>query len=176
MPAVADGPLHGGSTLLGVLLSIGGVGSLFGTLFIASSSRYPKKAALQLILGIWFGLALVGFSYFVRLNDLLVAIPFLFMTGMAGDAYQALNSSLIMMATEPGQYGRVMGVFMIVQSVRPISVLPISAVADEIGTPSTLLIAGAIVAVFVAAVAALYPSYRRIGGTAKGLVLEEPDA
>lgn len=163
MPAVADGPLHGGSALLGFLLSIGGVGSLCGTLLVASFSRYPKKAVMQLMLGITFGLAIVGFAYFVRLNELLPAIPFLFLAGMAGDAYQALNSSLIMMSTEPGQYGRVMGVFMMAQSIRPISVMPISAVADEITTPMTLLIAGGIVALFVGGVSIFYPEYRQIG-------------
>ncbi len=172
MPAVADGPLHGGSTLLGVLLSIGGVGSLVGTLIVASFARYPKKAALQLLLGVSFGLSLVGFSFFVHLNDLAFAIPFLFLTGMTGDAYQALNSSLIMMNTEPGQYGRVMGVYMVAQSIRPISVMPVSAVADQIGTPITLLASGAIVAVFVAGVAALYPAYRQIGRTVKPALVE----
>ena len=174
MPAVADGPLHGGSTLLGVLLSIGGVGSLVGTLIVASFARYPKKATLQLILGVSFGLSLVGFSLFVHLNELALAIPFLFLTGMTGDAYQALNSSLIMMSTEPGQYGRVMGVYMIAQSIRPISVMPVSAVADEIGTPVTLLAAGAIVAMFVAGVAALYPAYRKIGRPVTPM-MDEPD-
>ena len=174
MPAVADGPLHGGSTLLGVLLSIGGVGSLVGTLLVASFARYPKKATLQLVLGVSFGLSLVGFSLFVQLNELAIAIPFLFLAGMAGDAYQALNSSLIMMSTEPGQYGRVMGVYMIAQSIRPISVMPVSLVADEIGTPLTLLAAGAIVAMFVAGVAALYPAYRQIGRPATPM-MDEPD-
>jgi len=172
MPAVSGGPLHGGSTLLGVLLSIGGVGSLVGTLLVASFARYPKKAALQLLLGVSFGLSLVGFSLFVQLNELAIAIPFLFLTGMTGDAYQALNSSLIMMNTEPGQYGRVMGVYMIAQSIRPISVMPISAVADQIGTPITLFISGAIVAVFVAGVAALYPAYRQIGRPTPPIVTE----
>lgn len=163
MPAIADGPLHGGSALLGLLLSIGGIGSLVGTLLVASIARYPKKATMQLILGVSFGLSLVGFSYFVQMNKLALAIPFLFLAGMTGDAYQALNSSLIMMSTEPGQYGRVMGVYMMAQSIRPISVMPISAIADEIGTPITLLVAGAIVSVFVGCVAAFYPGYRQIG-------------
>ena len=79
-----------------------------------------------------------------------------------------------MMSTEPGQYGRVMGVYMIAQSIRPISVMPVSAVADEIGTPVTLLAAGAIVAMFVAGVAALYPAYRKIGRPVTPM-MDEPD-
>lgn len=171
MPAVADGSLHGGSALLGFLLSIGGVGSLVGTLLVASMARFEKKATMQLALGVGFGLALVGFAYFVRQGELGAAIPFLFIAGTTGDAYQALNSTMIMMNTDPARYGRVMGVYMIAQSIRPISVMPIGAIGDAIGVPITLLGAGAIVAVFVAGVAAAYPGYRDIG---RGHVAHEP--
>lgn len=165
MPAIADGPFHGGATLLGVLLSIGGVGSLFGTLVVASLSRYPKRATMQLVLGVTFGLALVGFGFFVGRGQLIPAIPFLFVAGLAGDAYMALNSSLIMMSTEPGYYGRVMGTYMVAQSIRPISVMPIGALGDLIGVPAVILGAGAVVAAFVALVAKLYPDYRKIGSS-----------
>lgn len=163
MPAIADGTLHGGSRMLGLLLSVGGIGSLVGTLFIASFARYEKKATLQLALGVGFGVALVGFASFVRAGDLVAALPFLFAAGMTGDAYQALNSSLIMMSTDPGRYGRVMGVYMIAQSVRPISVLPVGALGDAVGVPLTLVMAGTLVALFVGAVATFFPGYRTIG-------------
>lgn len=167
MPAVADGPLHGGATLLGILLSIGGVGSLFGTLLVASLSRYPKRATMQLVLGVAFGVALVGFGFFVDRGQLVAAIPFLFVAGLAGDAYMALNSSLIMMSTQPGYYGRVMGTYMVAQSVRPISVMPIGALGDLVGVPVVILGAGVVVAAFVALVARLYPDYRKIGAQAE---------
>jgi len=163
MPAIADGPLHGGATLLGVLLSVGGVGSLVGTLLVASLAHYEKKTTMQLMLGVGFGLSIVAFAFFVGHHDLAASMPFLFLVGVTGDAYQALNSSLIMMSTGASHYGRVMGVYMIAQSIRPISVMPIGAIGDAVGVPITLLGAGAIVAAFVAGVAALYPGYRSIG-------------
>lgn len=172
MPAVADGTLHGGSTLLGVLLSVGGVGSLAGTLLVATLAHYEKKATMQLVFGVAFGLALVGFGFFVRRGDLLASFPFLFLAGTTGDAYQALNASMTMMSTEPGHYGRVMGVYMIAQSIRPISVMPIGALGDEIGVPVTLMAAGAIVTMFVAGVAALYPGYRSIAREPAGGAVE----
>jgi hypothetical protein len=84
----------------------------------------------------------------------------------------ALNSTLIMMNTEAGVYGRVMGVYMMAQSIRPVTVLPISAIADAIGTSFTLLCCGAVCGVFIFAVAALYPGYRQIGVTSQA----EPSA
>ncbi|HUZ00164.1 MAG TPA: MFS transporter [Thermomicrobiaceae bacterium] len=171
MPVVALGSLHLGSTGLGVLLTVAGVGALVGTLAIAYLARYPNKRQLQLALGVLFGLTLVGFAYFVRQDELILALPFLFLTGMAGDAYQALNSALIMMNTDEAVYGRVMGVYMVAQSIRPITVLPISAIADAITTPLTLLFSGGFCAAFVGGLAAFYPGYRHIGDAAP--VVEE---
>jgi hypothetical protein len=66
-----------------------------------------------------------------------------------------------------------MGVYMIAQSIRPVSVLPLGAIGDEIGVPVVLMGAGAIVTAFVALVAACYPGYRKIGGPASAAVPEE---
>lgn len=163
MPVVALGSLHIGSTGLGYLLTVAGVGALCGTLIMAYLSRYPRKGALQLGLGIMFGVCLFGFAFWVYRGNLLGALPFLFLTGFAGDSYMALNSTLIMLATDEAVYGRVMGVYMVSQSIRPLTVLPISALADAIGTAVTLMGAGGICAVFVGGLAALYPGYRAIG-------------
>jgi hypothetical protein len=73
--------------------------------------------------------------------------------GSAGDSYTALSSTLIMMSTSEAVYGRVMSVYMVAQSIRPITVLPICAIADAISTPLTLVTAGS----FTAAVVAAWP-------------------
>ncbi|MDE3076984.1 MAG: MFS transporter [Chloroflexota bacterium] len=163
MPAVALGDLGLGATGLGWMLTLTGAGALCGTLVIASLASSSRKAALQLICGLAFGVSLTLFSVGIRAHLLGLALPFLFLTGAAGDAYMALNSTLLLLSTEEGVYGRVMGVYMVAQSIRPITVLPISALADAISTPLTLGIAGAVVTVFVAGVASLYPAYRTIG-------------
>ncbi|HEU5422664.1 MAG TPA: MFS transporter [Nitrolancea sp.] len=162
MPVIALGNLKIGSGGLGFLLTIAGVGALCGTLAIAYLARYEHKRQLQLVLGVLFGASLLGFAFFVLRGELLLALPFLFVTGMTGDAYQALNSTLIMMNTDEAVYGRVMGVYMVAQSIRPITVLPISAIADAIGTPLTLMFSGGFCAAFVGGLAAFYPGYRRI--------------
>lgn len=168
MPVIALGNLQFGSVGLGLLLTVSGVGALLGTLTIAYLANFGRKGALQLALGVIFGVALAGFAFSVREHSMLFALPCLFITGTAGDAYMALNSTLIMMSTDEAVYGRVMGVYMVAQSIRPITVLPISALADVIGTPLTLLGAGGFVAAFVAAVATFYPGYRRIGSEHAG--------
>lgn len=163
MPVIAIGNLHMGSSGLGFLLTVAGVGALVGTLVVAYISSYQRKGMLQLILGMVFGLSLFGFAFSVYEGSLLAALPFLFLTGMAGDSYQALNSTLIMLNTDEAVYGRVMGVYMVSQSIRPLSVLPISALADAIGTPETLIFGGLICFAFVGSLSIFLPGYRNIG-------------
>ncbi len=163
MPVVALGSLNIGSTGLGMLLTVAGVGALTGTLLIAYLSSYERKGMLQLILGIIFGASLFAFAFGVYEHHLWVALPFLFLTGLAGDSYMALNSTLIMMNTDEAVYGRVMGVYMVSQSIRPITVLPISAIADAIGTPLTLMFSGLTCFSFVGCLSVLLPGYRHIG-------------
>ncbi len=163
MPVIALGSLHIGSTGLGFLLTVAGIGALTGTLLIAYLSSFERKGMLQLVLGMIFGASLFGFAFSVFEHNLFVAMPFLFLTGMAGDSYMALNSTLIMMNTDESVYGRVMGVYMVSQSIRPITVLPISAIADAIGTPLTLMFSGITCFSFVGSLSVLLPSYRRIG-------------
>ncbi len=163
MPVIALGSLNVGSTGLGLLLTVAGVGALTGTLLIAYLSSFERKGMLQLVLGMLFGAALFGFAFSVYEHQLLLALPFLFVTGMAGDSYMALNSTLIMMNTDEAVYGRVMGVYMVSQSIRPITVLPISAIADAIGTPLTLMFSGLTCFSFVGSLSVLLPSYRHIG-------------
>ena len=163
MPVVALGKLNIGSQGLGLLLTVSACGSLVGTLVIAYIAAFPRKAALQLALGVTFGLALLGFAFSLSHQWLAPGFLFLFLTGMAADSYMALNSTLILSNTDEAIYGRVMGVYMMSQSIRPITVLPMSALADAIGALFTLSLSGGFVAVFVGAVATLYPGYRRIG-------------
>ena len=168
MPVVAIHDLDVGPVGLGVLLSVAGIGSLAGTLMVAYLAQYPRKAQLQLLFGIVFGLSLLAFAFSTLQGTLVVAAPWLFVVGASGDAYMALNSSLVMLNTEPGVYGRVMGVYMMAQSIRPLSVLPVSALADAVGAPVTFMLSGGTVAAFVAGVATFYPGYRRIGVTPTG--------
>ena len=174
MPVVAVHDLNAGPTGLGVLLSVAGVGSLVGTLIVAYLAQYPHKTRLQLAFGIVFGLSLLAFALSIRQGQFFATIPWLFVVGISGDAYMALNSSLVMLNTGPGVYGRVMGVYMTFQSIRPLSVLPVSALADAVGTSTTFVLAGTIVAVFVLGVATFYPGYRRIGEGAEGLAEDTP--
>jgi MFS family permease len=163
MPVFALRTLNIGSQGLGLLLTVVGVGGLIGSLGVAHESDRGGKAALQGILGVTFGLALVGFTVSAYHHFMPGVIVALLLVGSCGDAYMALNSTMVMQNTERALYGRVMGAYMVLQSVRQISVVPIGALADRIGVCLTVGLAGAVTAAFVFCVARFYPAYRQIG-------------
>lgn len=162
MPVFAVSILKTGALGLGELLTTTGVGGLIGTLLIAYLAKYPRKTTLQLMFGVVFGASLISFALFARMHWLLLVYPFVFLAGLAGGAYMAINSTLIMTNIDPAVYGRVMGVYMVIQSIRPVSVLPVSALAEKFGTDVVVAGAGAVVMLFVLGVATLYPEYRQI--------------
>lgn len=162
VPVFAVSILKTGAIGLGTLLTTTGVGGLIGTLTVAYLSKYPHKSTLQLVLGVLFGGSLISFAFFAHLRLLWLVYPFVFLTGLTGGAYMVINSTLIMTNIDPAVYGRVMGVYMLIQSIRPVSVLPISALAEKFGTDVVVGVSGAIVMLFVLGVATLYPAYREI--------------
>jgi MFS family permease len=153
--------VHGvGSVGFGLMGAFVGVGAIVGSLVIAYFSDYPHRATLQLVLGVGFGLALFVFAEAPSYG---VALAALALVGFTFNSYMTLNNSLIFSQIEPGFYGRVMSVYMLSWSLMPLVTLPMAGLADTIGAPTTVAAAGLIIAVFIGAVAVLYPGYRAIG-------------
>ena len=147
-----------GATGLGMLSTAVGVGALIGSLVVASLTGLRRRALLQLIMGAAFGLALVafGFSSTPWLAMLVLAV-----VGLTANFFMSLNNTMLMAGTEPRYYGRVMSVYMLSWSAMPLASVPLGRLADSIGAPSTMVLAGSAIALIIAAVAALAPGYRR---------------
>ena len=69
MPVVAERVYGVGAEGLGLLLAGSGAGALLGAVMVASLSKFPRPATVQLMLAIALGLALVGF---IRISDTIV--------------------------------------------------------------------------------------------------------
>jgi MFS family permease len=151
LPVFAKKALDVGASGLGLLSAASGVGALVGSLTVASISGYPRKDLLQVGFGVGFGVALIGFAL---TPVFLPALAWIFAVGLAGNAFMALNSTMIMSTTERAYHGRVMSVYMMTSSLMPLSSLPLGKVVDTVGVQHTTAVAGLIVALFVAAVGA----------------------
>ena len=163
MPVFAKDVHEVGSVGFGLMGTFTGAGAIVGSLAIAYFSQYPRQAALQLVLGIAFGVSLFAFA---EAPSFVVALFALAFVGFTFNSYMTINNSLIFTQVEPGFYGRVMSVYMLSWSLMPLATLPLTALADAIGPETTVAAAGLVISGFVAAVAVLYPGYRVIGGEA----------
>ena len=163
LPVISKTVYNAGSQGLGFMGTAAGLGALVGSLTIASLTHIRRKALLQLIMGIFFGVALIAFSFAPRLDVALVTLLFV---GGTATFYQTLNNTLVMTSTDSEYQGRVMSVYMISMSLMPLSSLPVGIIVDHIGASETIRFAGLMVALTVGAITLLHPRYRRLETTA----------
>lgn len=140
MPIFADTVLHTGPQGLGILMSTVGVGSLIGSLLLASRRGLSG-------LGHWIvrstaalGAALVLFSFSRTLALSLLALS------LAGLClfFQATASNTLIQAMSPGAIrGRTIGILsMSVLGVAPFGALAAGALAERFGAPLTVAASG----------------------------------
>ena len=138
LPAFVEESFGRGAASVGLLMSMIGLGSLVGSLFIAGLRRGSRKGPVLIGMTVMSGggivLAAVAPSY-----ALVVAIMVLLGVGDSGR--RALNSSLILENTDEEHRGRVMGMYMMNFGLIPLGVIPLAEVAESVGI--TIAFAGA---------------------------------
>ena len=110
MPAQVGLIFGGGPPELGILMSMIGVGALFGSLFVAGLTANVRRGVILL--------AATGLSAMAILVSSFVTIFFVAMVAMMvlglGDAgRRSLNASLLMEQADEEHRGRVMGIYML---------------------------------------------------------------
>lgn len=115
-----------GSDALGLLLSIVGIGSLAGSLVIASVGKW-RRGLLLLGGGFAAGLALLTTS---AIPFYLLAAPFMLLLGLGDAANRSLNQTLIMENMDDAYRGRVMSLWMMNFGLMGAGILPASFLSD----------------------------------------------
>jgi MFS family permease len=155
---------------VGVMMSLTGVGALVGSLVVAAMADFPRRAQLQLYSGLGFGIFL---ALFALMGNYTLALFALIMLGFMSAYFQALNSTMVMTASDTQFYGRVMSVYMMTFSLMPLGTLPMGGIADLIGSvvlgpfdligiQATLFAAGVTLTLFILGVTVFNPAYRRL--------------
>jgi hypothetical protein len=169
MPVFALGLLDAGPEGLGLLSMAAGIGALAGSVALAAAGNFRGTTRAQVLLGVAFGL---GLLFFALAPSLPLAMLALVAVGAASASYQALNNTLVMEATPPAFYGRVMSVYMMIWSLQPLATLPTARLADLIGARPTVAGSGVLLAVVVACVAlGRRTSFRARSAAAESLAL-----
>ncbi|RJQ13158.1 MAG: MFS transporter [Dehalococcoidia bacterium] len=143
----------------GWLQSISGIGALAGSLGIATVTGFDRKPLLQWLSGLVGGAGLILMAVFSAWFGFAGAIAATLVLGLFLTAYQTLNSTMIMDASEPQYYGRVMSINMLTFSAMPIMAAPLGAVADRIGASTLFVAQGGMVIGFLLLVALVSPKY-----------------
>jgi MFS family permease len=159
LPLFADRVYGMGAVGLGLMSAAIGAGALAGSLMVALWAREGRLGPLQLMCGVGFGLALLGFGLSPTFP---IAVALLAVVGFTSAGYASANQTLVMEHTDPPFHGRVNSVYLLSFGLMPVAAFPEAWLADHIGGPTTMVAAGAAVISGVLLAALCVPSYRRL--------------
>ena len=173
MPAFAR-LLGVGETGFGLILSSTGIGSVTGTLIVASLQRSPRLGRLMLVSLGGAALALLAFNACV---GLLAGHPAGYPAALACSMAAAMCTSMflvssmtVMQLAVPDRLrGRVMGLHGICFSLIPLGGLLGGAVANATSPPAAAALNAALLGLVILLVAATQPAVRKLRGSHAGL-------
>ena len=132
-----------GPESMGLMVSIMGLGSLGGSLFIAALGNW-RRGRLLIMSAFMSGIALMLVAV---LPFYQVALGLMLLLGLGDAGRRTLNQSLIMEVSEDQYRGRVMSVFMTNFALIPLGVLPAGIAAEFLGGQLTVgILAGLLLA------------------------------
>ncbi|MBJ7609542.1 MAG: MFS transporter [Candidatus Dormibacteraeota bacterium] len=157
LPILARDQLHGGSTVLGLLYSIGGFGGVVGGIVIATIGNTGGRRRLLVVGGIIYGVSLFGLAHSTALPLSLVALM-----GISF-AFLAMNTSmttLLQTDADPALRGRLLGIYaMLFAGLQPLGTV-LYAILDHVIGLFTAIGLGAITVGVVAVTVGMSPSFR----------------
>ncbi len=164
--------LGGGETGYGLLLSATGVGSVSGTLIVASLQRSPRLGRLMFSALGGASLSLVAFTACVALlpgrpEGYALALGCAVLTATFTSMYLVSSMTVMQLAVPDGLRGRVMGLHSICFSLIPLGGLLGGAVAEATSPPFAAALNAGVLAAIVLLTAVMQPAIRRLDGGAQ---------
>lgn len=138
LPAFNADVIGGGPDTLGLLLAGSGIGALTGSLVLARLGDIGRKGRVMFYAGYLWAVFLAGFALS---QTLVIALLFGLATGLFGAVMGSLNMSVVQISLPDHIRGRVMAIMMMAHGFMPIGIIPISAVAENVGIDVALLLA-----------------------------------
>jgi MFS family permease len=158
-PLYAKNILLVGATGLGMMEGSVGFGALVAALVVAGMGIFRNKGRIMIGVIVAYSLmvSLFALSPFFPLSLLLLAL-----SGIAWSALNALNSTLIQMASPDEYRGRIFAVYTLTFSLQSIGNLVIGPLADAFGAPIVIASAGLLAALLSIALAWYNPRMRNM--------------
>ncbi len=159
LPAWGREVLNIESDGLGLLMACVGIGSLIGAMGLASLDHLRRRGIFLMINAFVWGGSLILFS---RCSSYATALPVLLVIGLAGSVFMSLNMTMMQSYSSRAMRGRIVSMAMMTFGIMPLSAVPFGALAEGIGTPDSLGIAGILLCLFAVAFFFLFPTFRKV--------------
>lgn len=149
IPVFAVEILEVGAREQGILLGVGGAGSLLVTIFLGSRGSVRYKGALIVGGATLFGLAVATFAITSKIfSSLSLALALMFLMGVFNSSYMISIQSALQMLVPDNMRGRVMGFYGMTWSIMPLGGTQAGALSNFIGVPNAIAIGGIAVTTF----------------------------
>ena len=159
LPAFGKEAMNLNADGAGLLLTIAGVGSLAGNVFLASLGNAKHKNWLLLGMIILFGITLLLFA----LSPMYwLSLILLFFTGVGFTGFISMGTTVLQLSTPSELRGRMMSLWLIGAAMHYIGALPLGAVGEHYGWPMSLGGGALIMLAFVLWLGILRPTLRRL--------------
>ena len=165
MPVIAEVSLGLDADGLGWLMTCSGLGGLLGALTIATLGDIRFKGGLFVVGTAVWSLAWVAFASTTPTGSVPWSFALMGIVGLASAPFGVLQSTLLLMMTERGVQGRVMGLQELAIGVMPLSTLGLGAIAEFTGVAGLTQINGVLLVIFLAVLATRVPALLRYSGT-----------
>ncbi|MFC0673873.1 MFS transporter [Brachybacterium hainanense] len=167
MPVFADSQLGLDAAGLGALLTCAGLGGLVGSFIIAGLGDFRGKGAMFVLGTLAWALAWAAFALTEKIGPAFVLMALI---GLFSAAFGVLQTTLLLMTTEPEIHGRALGVQELAIGIMPVSALVLGQVAEHVGVGATTFGAALLMAAFLVVLMLRVPGLLRFGirGDAEG--------
>ncbi|HWV36637.1 MAG TPA: MFS transporter, partial [Thermomicrobiales bacterium] len=135
-----------GSQGFGVMLTIGGVGSLIGTLAVAHLSRKSGRGKMVLTAVTIFAFGLIGYGLS---SSVWLTFPLMALLGLSYAISSTMNDTLIQLHADDAYRGRVMAVYSTFWGLSPAGGLLAGFLANHIGVQWAVAINGFLVLAYI---------------------------
>lgn len=160
MPVFAKDILHGGPHTLGFLMGAVGIGSLAGTIYLASKKNIITLGRMLPAAAGIFGLSIIIFSFS---HNLVFSLTLLFFSGFGIMVQMAASNTILQTIVDDDKRGRIMSFYtMAFMGMAPFGSLFSGMLASRIGVSNTLIISGSCCILAAVIFSFNLPSLRKI--------------
>lgn len=141
MPVFVKQDLQAGPEALGMLLGLLGVGAIIGSILVVAFSHVKYKGAAVMLAALMDAVLVIGLAFS---DSLLKAGIVLALMGIFQAIYLAMIQTILQLVTTRRMRGRVISIWMLGWGLTPVGLLPMSAIAESVGTPVAMVLSGSL--------------------------------